>query len=807
MDDQGNPIFSQEGTVDLDSLVSQLFADNRELKSIVSDKMEALMDSIKIDTKEISKSVMDGFTKLFTFSEAYKKDLQKSIKTKIEKMLDSLVIDKKTIDKNITSLFEYKDKDKQLKSVFDKINDAVANQLSDIKGKSKSKAGGKESDIVLAHIVHIDPNALKAVIMDTNILDVDSGILKIISDVLSDDQVKKTKEFLEPHLITLTNLLSPQQGPQPQGEGDTVFENEPQPVKLMDIAPNLMAKLKIMVGEGDKGKGRKGEEEDEEVNKSGGILGFLGGLLGLKGLTRGGSGLFGLTMTLLKSMLKLPSAALRFATNPLTLLIGGLIWGIFDGVKAALKADEWGVSKTGAFLGGFIAGGDGIGGFIKNMGKWAMIGAGVGMVGGPIGMIIGGLVGGILGGIFNAIGVEKMAKAFDAMGAWFQETFGGFIDKIKDTWGSIVDEFKTVWMDVTFWFNEKLMPSIQKFKSDLEPIVARISSFISEILIPDLKRFFGFLSPVFDAIKYAVTDIIWPIVKQIGAWIGEGLVGIFNNLGPFIEGMMDGMGMIYDGIVKEMELIGKGLSWLGDKLKAVGGWFKKLWGGSEEEQQTKELEKIEKEKNDRFKEKMELQEKLAFAEKKNDEKAIKKRKQQIKDLEEEQKAMDAREVELQRLKRERELKAQGFVDYNPSAEDLANAQLIPGVPLGGLPVQDLITQYRNPRSAQFQLDGKDKLETVGDTNVYSKQGGTLDKAIGEMKKVLEKQLVYLNGMALALDKYLVQVANNTFAINEAIPQLNMGQKEAPIPAEQSIPEGYIRDPIYEYRMKIRELMV
>jgi hypothetical protein len=98
---------------------------------------------------------------------------------------------------------------------------------------------------------------------------------------------------------------------------------------------------------------------------------------------------------------------------PLAAIAGGIIWGIMDGLKAMGEAENWGVSKLQAFIGGFIAGegGGGIKNAFKNAGKWALMGAGLGlMVGGPAGAVAGGLIGGAIGGIVGYIGAEKTAN-------------------------------------------------------------------------------------------------------------------------------------------------------------------------------------------------------------------------------------------------------------------------------------------------------------------------------------------------------------------------------------------------------------
>ena len=68
-------------------------------------------------------------------------------------------------------------------------------------------------------------------------------------------------------------------------------------------------------------------------------------------------------------------------------LITGLVLAVKDGISAMGSSMDWGVGKISAFLGGFF-GGEADGGVMnmfKNMGKWALIGAGINLVGGLIG--------------------------------------------------------------------------------------------------------------------------------------------------------------------------------------------------------------------------------------------------------------------------------------------------------------------------------------------------------------------------------------------------------------------------------------
>ena len=152
--------------------------------------------------------------------------------------------------------------------------------------------------------------------------------------------------------------------------------------------------------------GRKKKKEEDD----GGLMSTLGGALGL--LTGG---------TLLKPFIsKIGGTLLKAA--PIGAIAGGLIWAAIDGIKGFMKSEEWGVSKISGTLGGILGGtGEGFKNAFANMGKWALIGVGIGSLAGPPGMIAGGLIGAAVGGILGLIGGQKIASGLDRIGNWFKE--------------------------------------------------------------------------------------------------------------------------------------------------------------------------------------------------------------------------------------------------------------------------------------------------------------------------------------------------------------------------------------------------
>jgi hypothetical protein len=126
----------------------------------------------------------------------------------------------------------------------------------------------------------------------------------------------------------------------------------------------------------------------------------------------------------------------------------------YGAVTGAMKADEWGTSKTAAGIGGALGGtGKGWGGAASGALKGATIGATIGSIVPGIGTAIGGAVGAIAGGIMGFVGGKNIAKGLDAMGgaikkfakaAWkfikMPFTWAGGL--IKRAWKAIKEKYK-----------------------------------------------------------------------------------------------------------------------------------------------------------------------------------------------------------------------------------------------------------------------------------------------------------------------------------------------------------------------------
>jgi hypothetical protein len=268
----------------------------------------------------------------------------------------------------------------------------------------------------------------------------------------------------------------------------------------------------------------KGDKKEKIFDKLKEMLGFKGGAGGAM------SGLLGKVKGLL--------------TNPVTYIVAGVIWMAVDAIRGIFKADEWGVSKVSAGIGGALGGMDkGIKGAFKNMGKWALIGAGVGTLICPIvGTIAGGLIGGAIGGILGYIGGEKIANFFEPIVQWFKDT--------------VVTSFKELFDDMLGISKIKAI-----FSSD-EPMGKKLGKFVIQHFKTIIMLPFKFLSfgprlwaKVFKKttqgkdFKKSISDFgskIWEGLKDFGSGLWEGVKDIFNGVkespvGQFVSNLFSGI--------------------------------------------------------------------------------------------------------------------------------------------------------------------------------------------------------------------------------------------------------------------------
>lgn len=171
---------------------------------------------------------------------------------------------------------------------------------------------------------------------------------------------------------------------------------------------------------------------------------------------------------------KLLGGASKFLTMGHGAVAGGL--GILGGgalmAKDAMKGvqmagqGEWSESKVASGMGGLLGGFDsGFKGAFKNMGKWALMGFGIGNIICPIvGGIIGGLIGGAIGGILGWIGGEKISKALESVGTFFKGVFTKAMEGLKKAWGK-TKEFAKLAKDKTIMKSKQVKEAIGTFIS------------------------------------------------------------------------------------------------------------------------------------------------------------------------------------------------------------------------------------------------------------------------------------------------------------------------------------------------------
>ncbi len=170
----------------------------------------------------------------------------------------------------------------------------------------------------------------------------------------------------------------------------------------------------------------------------------------------------------------LKGGASKFLTMGHGAVAGGL--GILGGgalmAKDAMKGvqmagqGEWSESKVASGMGGLLGGFDsGFKGAFKNMGKWALMGFGIGNIICPVvGGIIGGLIGGAIGGILGWIGGEKISKALESVGTFFKGVFTKTMEGLKKGW-SKTKEFAKLAKDKTIMKSKQVKEAIGTFIS------------------------------------------------------------------------------------------------------------------------------------------------------------------------------------------------------------------------------------------------------------------------------------------------------------------------------------------------------
>jgi len=347
---------------------------------------------------------------------------------------------------------------------------------------------------------------------------------------------------------------------------------DPEAKKIVKTKPTLKDVAKI----GDMGslllyhliKGKKGKNDEE---KKGGFFSnllstaFGGGLkdLGKKLLPLIG-GFFGkLFEVIFKGNLfqnignllakKFPSLFGKEFANflgkagPKAMIISGLIMMVIDGIKGMLAG--WKTSKISGFIGGFLGGADkGIKGAFKNMGKWALIGAGVGSFVPVVGTVLGGLIGAVVGGIIGFIGGERIAKALDAIGGfaykWIITPIGKFFSFIGSfIYDHIISPIGNFIVNAGKWFYKFFM--IGEMIEGIKGIGKKVGLFLYKVVIKNIVKMGGLIG------SFLFNNMIVPVGKFFTRAI-SGISNAFLSIGTWISTYV---------------------------LSPLGGFFTRAWGG------------------------------------------------------------------------------------------------------------------------------------------------------------------------------------------------------------------------------------
>jgi hypothetical protein len=180
--------------------------------------------------------------------------------------------------------------------------------------------------------------------------------------------------------------------------------------------------------------------------------------LGISGLTKGFGLLDKITPRIAKDFIG-PQGPMKMSSKLMGggMLLAGVAMAIADGMEGAAKEQDWfgtdGKNKGKSIIGSVLGGTDsGLSGAFANMGKWALIGAGIGSFFPVIGTAIGGVIGAILGAILGWIGGERIAKGI----AWAGKKLEELWDAIWDGTKALVHDFKVYLIDPVIDFITKL---------------------------------------------------------------------------------------------------------------------------------------------------------------------------------------------------------------------------------------------------------------------------------------------------------------------------------------------------------------
>ena len=792
IDDSGNSIFSQEGSVDMDSLLKDLLSDNKELKSILSDKFKSILDTIKLDNKKLSASVVDGFSDLFDFKDTYKKSVQTNINKSVDKLLKNISVESANIGSNIKSLFEYKDKDKKLKSVFDKINEAAELQLSNKKGSSKK-----------------DLNSL----FNTNIIGFDDVLINKFALANTESLMEKIKEFFEPYLKPLS-LKQSSDGKQVNNQNteDTVFNPEPIPVVLAGINPEV---IKILNNVLDDNKTITEEPKEKDNSTKWGLFGALIGGAILAWMNRdkikkwwdeSGSVMWNELKNGIKKWWKDDGKEMweDIKENVQTFIISPLHQWFTETVKDTefyktfkqwndkpftLKIlDATGLTTDNEFTG-----------MHKILDKFIVK---------------------KVAGFFT-----KMSSPFKIVGSFFSKFLGGAGEKgLEEVAEKAAPKFfgkaisKNVGAKTTEFIAKRLkfIPGIGALIGFGFGIKRMTDGDISGGLIDIASGIAGSFPLIGTAISVALDVInVGRDVKYGGPsgaaksgfntwWATElpkilrkiplvsGFMNLAASIGSFSAGnwkagliqlmaVLPGLDVLYGVFEDTDQLNAKNQNvTVGEYVfNALSKWFTDIWDT--------------------------VLNALTGATSKIKEFAIEKISDgwtSIKDGAKDFFSFGNKEEQYNND----DYKGMGIppTPKTQTGEPIKDGKTFFGIK--DINVEDSEVNYNFPTRIRLNPDQNDSFENYGNTDIFSKRGGTLENAFISLEKTMETKFSNLEKVFEEWATYLENIATNTNNTNKLLPALSTkGNNSAPLPAEQSIPQGYIRDAVYEHRMKIRAL--
>lgn len=281
------------------------------------------------------------------------------------------------------------------------------------------------------------------------------------------------------------------------------------------------------------GKDKKNQEKESKFDKIKNIFG-KGGMFGASS---------GMAILGKKGALKGMMGKLGKVAGP-AMIVVAIIEMAIDAIKGIFKSKEWGVSKISGALGSFLGGASegGLKNAFASMGKWALLGAGIGSVVPVIGTIAGGVVGGAIGMILGAFGGKNLAKQFDKFGNAIKTMLINMWEALKDL------------------FNVNKFISI--FKSD-ESLGKKIGKSIGLFIVTGFEMIPKLMKKLFSGASNLVSNVIErsgkikDAIGNLGVSLLNGISNGFNKAKDFAKNTWEGIkefgGDVWEGL-KESEL-------------------------------------------------------------------------------------------------------------------------------------------------------------------------------------------------------------------------------------------------------------